>query len=601
MIALARRERHSPAQEPRRLPLIQFRRQHSTALVVALKLAAALVAMAPAVAQTTRPAQEPALALQERLTGLLAAGDVAGAIAAAQAAVRAQPDDEAVRAEFAALHLALARDWIAVGRVEDAQTAVDAVLRVAPQHAAARRLAAALRQQRQRVAEASERLDRLLELELFDGALRLIHEIEASQAGDAGITDQQREAARRGTADDHYLARNFHEAVALYDELQLDDAADAGVRQRWLIALTLALSDTPRSAGGDIDAATLRARVREIAPHRGGDRLAHIIAGLLAERDGDLVTAGQEYARAAGEIWRLPPADRRRARVAELRQRAVADARALHQQTPTGRRGGFWSIALPDVWKQDRTDHFVVFARNALVAERVGAAAEFHLAELARWLDIALPARWTPRCEIRVHATQADLRAATGLRGIGHAVSHSRVQGDRVLSRAMHVFQADPWLLSSTLPHELVHVLLASDAPEAHLPLTIEEGLALHAEPPARQLMYRRRLPAAAPVLAVLLRRDELPADPEPFYAAAAALVATLLQQNDQPAQTSIATLRAAFASGVSDDWWRAFGWASAAEATAAWQRYYAFRRATPRILMLRKPHDESAPLEGRR
>ena len=89
-----------------------------------------------------------------------------------------------------------------------------------------------------------------------------------------------------------------------------------------------------------------------------------------------------------------------------------------------------------------------------------------------------------PRLEVRVHATREDMQHATGTRGITHAVSHTRLQGSRVVLRKLEVFQGDPWLLSATLPHELTHALLADAHRRSVPPLAIDEGLALQTEPP---------------------------------------------------------------------------------------------------------------------
>jgi hypothetical protein len=314
---------------------------------------------------------------------------------------------------------------------------------------------------------------------------------------------------------------------------------------------------------------------------------------LLTERSGQHLEAGRAYAEALGEPWRLPPADRRRAAVRALRERAVALARDVYQTSPTRRREGFWTITLPDTWKHRQTPHCDVYARNDLVAERVAEAVEFHLTGLSEWLGHTLPDRWETRCEIRVHADREALHEATGTEGITFAVSHTRLQGDRVVLRKLEVFQDDPWLLSSTLPHELTHIVIADATGTSAPPLVIDEGLALQAEPPARKLMYRRLLPASAPGLEDLLSTSRLPSDVESFYANAGTLVDWLLLcavdsgESERPRSHARALLDTFTRTGSTADVWRALDLADDDARRSEWQEWHAARRQPHRMPLM--------------
>jgi hypothetical protein len=318
--------------------------------------------------------------------------------------------------------------------------------------------------------------------------------------------------------------------------------------------------------------------------------LDRIIGGLLAERAGHLTEAGRAYAEALGQDWELPPADRRATVVNGLRQQVIRRAQALYENAPLDRRSGFWAISLPNVWKERRTPNFNVTARNDLVAERVALAAAYHLQGIREWLGVQ-GGRWDPDCEIRVHPTQEDFQAATDLHGLTMAVSHVRREGQRVTLRKLEFVQSDPWLLSATLPHELTHLVLADLEGAGHWPLAIEEGLALHAEPPARRLMYQRRLPEQPVGLQQLLTTRELPEDMESFYARSGALVAWLLNRLSAQDEdcAPVEQLLDAFAQGAAGEWWRKFGFDAQRPANDAWEEWYADYRQPPRMpLMIR-------------
>lgn len=574
------------------LPRTRYKLSYSTVLLAALNLPVVLALLAAAAhAQGTRPAGSPVL--QEELTKLIAAGRPEEAVRRAQQALCERPGDVGVRTEYVDLHLALARLWLAQRRFADCLTALDAIRAVAPQHPQASRMFDELRAARERAGAQITEIDRLLRLELFEPALDRIKDTKVLRPDLVEALQDRERAAWRGAADDHYLARNFNEAFALYESLLASDPnASEPVHSRWAVSLALAL------AGGDFSAASdanttgrLLARAIDVLGKTREPILGKIIGGLLAERAGQLVDAGRTYCEALGVAWELPPADRRRAAIRRLREQVTVRAEELYRDTPVERRDGFWAIALPDVWKQRQTPHFDVYARNDLVAEHAAEAAEYHFAGIGKWLGTAVP-EWEPRCEIRVHATREELHRATGTTGITFAVSHTQLQGDRVLSRKLDVFQADPWLLSSTLPHELAHLLVAETRRQAAPPLAVDEGVALQAEPPARWLMYRLRLGVEPPDPAALLAAAQLPADVESFYAESATLVNWMLDQlggqSTGGANVSpVPRLLDVFRDGVPADWGRQLGFDGEATMSKAWTVWYNARRAPYRMPLM--------------
>lgn len=563
----------------------------ATAACVALFLAAASLAQPPA-GETT---------LREELLALVRAGETSAAIDRAQSALKSAPADASVRREYVDLHVSLARAWIAQRRFEAALAALEAAAAVEPDNPQAQRLLGELRDARQRADKCVEEVDRLLRLELFDAALDALRDAAALRPELAASLAPQRRAAWLGAADDHYLARNFSEAFALYEQLlAIDPDAPPQIRTRWRLAAALALAEQPAEALPPDAAARLGARLRAAPGDSADARVAATIGALLAERAGRPVEAGRGYCDALGEAWSLPPADQRRARVDELRSRALVRLRETYGATPTQRRGGFWSTALPSVWKSRNTPHFEVHARNDLIAERVADALEHHFAGLSAWLGVEMDREWTPRCVVRIHATQAELHAATQTSGIAYSVSNTRWQDGRIVARTIDGFQGDPWLLAGTLPHEVARHVVTQKFPEQR-PLAVAEGVALQAEPPARRLLFRRLLNGDVPDAGALLATDAIPDSAETFAAHSDALVGLLILRapaDSGGAQPPAATLLRTAFPAAAGEWWRAFGWQTADAWQRDWREWCAARGRPARMpLMIQAP--ASAPAQG--
>jgi hypothetical protein len=409
-----------------------------------------------------------------------------------------------------------------------------------------------------------------------------------------------------GAAEDHYLAGNFSEAFALYEHLGAAAELTSDNLARWSTALALALSEDglTRPPAGDV-AERLAARTAAVLSGIEQPLTRRAINGLLAERAGQHLDAGRAYAGALGEVWRLPPADQRRTVVADLRRRVIERLRARHSADRRRHRNGTWSIALPDVWKRCQTEHIDVYAHNDLVAERIAEAAEYHFAGLSEWLGAAGGNGWEPDCEVRVYASTEELQRATNAEDGTQALTETLAQGNRVLLRRMNVWQGDPWLLSSTLPRELTHVLLADPRYDGKLPLALEEGLAVQAEPPARRLQFRRLLGAEAPDAGQLLSMKRIPEDKLGFFADCDALTRFLLQHAgattaDGSVHSAIAAVRRPFRDGYTPRWWKVLGWDSEEVMSRDWVAWYAARRDPPRMpLMILAPPSGRTPSGG--
>ena len=580
------------------------RQSHCTTSICRLKRTIPLLLMATASLACAWQDQTGDAALRRELTQLIESGETERAVARAQAALRQTPDDPSVRHEYVTLHLALARDWLSQRRLDDCLTAVGAVLAVEPEHSAALEIQAEVLAARERAARQTPEIDRLLRLELFESALERIGEVKALRPDLAKSLASRERVAWRGGADDHYFAGNFNEAFALYEHLRsVSEENSREVSARWLIALALALSRHDPSHPLDRDACQrLRDRVIAVLSEVEQPLAGHAIDGLLAEQAGQQRAAGRGYAAGLGIAWQLPPADERHAAVAHLRRQVMQRLRALYDADCVRRRDGAWGIVLPDVWKHRRAKHFDVYARNDLVAERVAEAAEFHFSGLRDWLGIAATDAWEPRCELRVHATTQDLHEATQTVGVTRALTQIRVQGERVLLRRTYLCQDDPWLLSSALPHELTHILLADAYRGGALPLAIDEGLALQSEPPARRMQSRRLLGRSVPDPTDLLTTTHHPADRSTFCADCDALIGLLLQQaatvSSAAPRRPITSLLETFRDGCASEWWQTLAWESESALLRDWAAWHGARRDPPRmpLMILARPSQPVPP-----
>jgi hypothetical protein len=110
-----------------------------------------------------------------------------------------------------------------------------------------------------------------------------------------------------------------------------------------------------------------------------------------------------------------------------------------------------------------------------------------------RWLGDEAISNWTPKCDIVLHSSETSYLRAVG-EGGRSTLASSLVERRR---NVIDVRRIDVWLknrdwLTTSLGHELTHVLLADLFPNQTLPRWLDEGIAILADPPAKQLQHRR-------------------------------------------------------------------------------------------------------------
>jgi hypothetical protein len=229
-------------------------------------------------------------------------------------------------------------------------------------------------------------------------------------------------------------------------------------------------------------------------------------------------------------------------------------------------------------WHVSSTANFQVHHDGSWkLAERVGIAAERARDSVAnRWFGEE-DADWAVPCRIFLHADGTGFARATGQAGSVPGYSFTETDGDRVVSRRIDLRSDHQRLLSSVLPHEVTHILLAYRF-GAVLPPWANEGMAILSEPEERVRRHLQDLPR--------YRRDgllwrtrqliEMSDYPTaqfygPFYAQSVSLVEFLVQEKGQRDFTRF--LRASQQEGWEQALATHYGW-SFRELEQKWQRY---------------------------
>jgi hypothetical protein len=129
------------------------------------------------------------------------------------------------------------------------------------------------------------------------------------------------------------------------------------------------------------------------------------------------------------------------------------------------------------------------------VAEDAARVAERTRVEMQRkWFGVE-GARWSPPCEIYLHATGQDYSRATGVPATSPGHSSFRVESGRVVSRRIDLHCDDPNLLTAVLPHETTHAVLAGNFGDQPVPRWADEGMAVLTEPKDKIDRHLRQLP----------------------------------------------------------------------------------------------------------
>jgi hypothetical protein len=151
-------------------------------------------------------------------------------------------------------------------------------------------------------------------------------------------------------------------------------------------------------------------------------------------------------------------------------------------------------------WNVMETANFRFCSRGRLaISESVLEATERMRGALAKqWLGEGSPEHfWSPKCDIVLHSTSdAYLRAVPGGEQTVGCSLINTAEG-RVVGRRIDIRADRPGWLKAALAHELTHIVLADRFPDGRLPAWADEGMAVLADPDAKQDAHHRDLHVA--------------------------------------------------------------------------------------------------------
>lgn len=152
-------------------------------------------------------------------------------------------------------------------------------------------------------------------------------------------------------------------------------------------------------------------------------------------------------------------------------------------------------------FRQDRwfvvvTENFQVCCQDSAKANDLARHAEALRTRLkSQWLGDAADADWNPRCQVVLHASRRAYVDASG-RGSESTAGSSlvNVSGNRITSRRIDLLGQSEEYLTAALPHELTHVILRDRFVAEEPPVWADEGLAILADPIAKQRRHQQDL-----------------------------------------------------------------------------------------------------------
>jgi tetratricopeptide (TPR) repeat protein len=259
------------------------------------------------------------------------------------------------------------------------------------------------------------------------------------------------------------------------------------------------------------------------------------VAGRLEEVRKDIRAAGGYYARALGQTVQRPNADRVTALRQQLEQSLGVTGEALRLRLDPVDETVYADAKAGDFEVLKRPS-FTIHHYNAKLAQEVASNLDAYLQRIQALTGIEV--NWTKvPVKVYIHRTQEEYVEATKQAAWTGGMSRFLYfpgQGARNLE--FHSWQTSPRLLKSVLPHELMHLVMASYMKRHEdLPRALHEGFAVAMEPDFRHAFYldflkRRAAGQSYLPLAELLSMKDYPRDPEFFYAEGFGLVAYLLE-----------------------------------------------------------------------
>jgi hypothetical protein len=139
-------------------------------------------------------------------------------------------------------------------------------------------------------------------------------------------------------------------------------------------------------------------------------------------------------------------------------------------------------------WQVYETPNFRIYHIEPELAKRAGDVAErVRTQQSQRWASPAARVAWSPRCDFYLYADGKHLARITGQAESAPGFSTMGTNGNKVITRLIHLRADHPELLAAVLPHEVTHVVMADLFAAQQIPRWADEGIAVLAEPAETQ------------------------------------------------------------------------------------------------------------------
>jgi len=321
----------------------------------------------------------------------------------------------------------------------------------------------------------------------------------------------------------------------------------------------------------------VEAEARRVAQEAPEVAQVHFVLGLCHEALRQPAEALTAYAR----VTREPdagPATPERAEIAREKAHRILAKDPVRLMVAT--KDERWIKVSPGDWQILATDHFVIFHRNAFVAEKVARAAEYwYNAIIVHWTAPGTYRPWSRKCSIYLYPTREAYRKAMAQPAWIPAVSHVMAREGKLRDHRVSTYQTVRLLNESILPHELTHVVFPQliGYPQT-FPRWIHECMALLEEPDYKRNRFRRAVRTyLADEVTLDLKRlmavGERPEEDEAqrFYGQCHALAEFLMSRGGRT--TLLQFARAAVKDGGEKALLATYGLKDLAELDQAWRR----------------------------
>lgn len=150
-------------------------------------------------------------------------------------------------------------------------------------------------------------------------------------------------------------------------------------------------------------------------------------------------------------------------------------------------------------WNMLESDNFRFCSKGPLKldASLIKATESLRSELAARWLAEQAAGRWSPKCDVVLHATAAAYLSAVpgGGQTVGCSLIH--MADGRVTGRRIDIRADRPGWFGAAFGHELTHVVLADKFSDGRLPAWADEGMAVLADSGVKQDAHQRDLHVA--------------------------------------------------------------------------------------------------------